>query len=80
MTKVSNGRALFPTVKGYVGLGLAEMQTGDKFAILLGSSVPFVIKEQEDHYTLVGECYVHGLMNVEAFQDDKIDSQLIQIR
>jgi hypothetical protein len=67
VTKASNGRAFFGTVKGYVGFGPAEVQTGDKIAILLGGSVPFVLGEQEGPYNLARGCYVLGLMNGEAF-------------
>ena len=51
------------TEKGYIGLGPEEVQKEDKVGVLLGGSVPFVLRQQEDRYTLTGECYVHELMN-----------------
>lgn len=46
----------------------AGTQTGDIICILGGGRVPFVIREKsvthdgQRLYELVGECYVHGLM------------------
>jgi hypothetical protein len=37
---------------------------GDLVAVLPGCSVPFVFrKEGPDRYSLVGECYVHDVMD-----------------
>ncbi len=47
--------------------GCAEI--GDKIFIPLGSSVPFVIRQTADaipNFVLVGDAYVHGIMNGEA--------------
>lgn len=42
-------------------------QAGDIVCIILGGSVPYVLRPQKDgYYSLVGECYLHGLMHGEA--------------
>lgn len=51
---------------GYVPMRAKE---GDLVCILYGSDVPFVVrKEAGGNYSLVGECYMHGIMNGEALK------------
>jgi hypothetical protein len=46
------------------------VREGDLVALFLGAQAPFVISEvASDVYILVGECYVHSVMNDEAMQD-----------
>jgi len=77
-------RRLFVTAKGYLGLGPSSLQVGDKVYILKGANVPFLLREQERedsregatsnesemNYKLVGEAYIHGIMNGELFDKD----------
>lgn len=47
----------------------SEAEVGDRIAVFLGVIVPFVIRqrsEKEVDHLVVGECYVHGLMEGEA--------------
>lgn len=64
------GRRFFPTTSGYFGLGPAAMGAwGGKnifCCILFGASVPFILQKHGNIYRLVGEAYVHGVMNGEA--------------
>lgn len=51
-------------------LGPAAMQPGDVVAVFLGGPTPYVLRPVGDgsrKYMLVGECYVYGVMNGEAF-------------
>ena len=63
-------RRFFITEDGHMGLGPPEMLPGDTIAILLGGSVPFCLRTVQDapkdHYTLVGDTYVHDLMDGEG--------------
>ena len=57
-------------------MGPPETLPGDFIAILCGGDVPFCIRAMEDvphgHYKLVGDVYVHGLMDgEEVFPDSK---------
>ena len=61
-----NGRRPFITSKGYLGLGPAGMQNGDVVAIVFGSEVPLILREENGHYTLVGEAYVDRIMDGEV--------------
>ena len=64
------GRKFFITKKGYLGLGPKLAELGDKIAIFHGSGVPFVLrksvdKSRESSWEIIGECYVHGIMDGE---------------
>lgn len=62
----SRHRRLFITSGGFLGLGPAMTQRKDEVAILMGASVPFVGRERADGtWELLGECYVHGIMDGE---------------
>ncbi|OCK98442.1 HET-domain-containing protein [Cenococcum geophilum 1.58] len=62
-----------------LGLAPAATQVGDLICILYGCSVPVVLRkivnENSDadkyHYKLIGECYIHGMMNGEACELQK---------
>ncbi len=60
-------RTLFVTQTGYIGLGPLTMQPNDTVCVLLGCSVPVVIRrEAPNRHILIGECYLHGIMDGEA--------------
>jgi hypothetical protein len=63
-------RTLFATAGGKPGLGPESMQTGDVVAILLGTAVPIVLRPVGNHFTYVGEAYVHGIMYGEFMRGD----------
>ena len=73
VSRVSTHR-LFITGRGYIGLGPPGMSANDVICIIHGAVTPFLIraevseKDTEQTYTLVGECYVHGLMNGEGLK------------
>lgn len=66
-------RALFITKRGYIGLGPWNTEIGDSVCVLYGGATPFLLRKAVDldTFTLVGECYVYGIMNGEALQTDK---------
>jgi hypothetical protein len=61
-------RRFFITGKRMLGLGPAAIEGGDVVVILFGGSVPFVLRPSDDgrHWRLVGECYVHDVMDSRA--------------
>lgn len=62
------GRSLFKTHEGHICLGPPYAQPGDQVCILLGCRFPMQLRPTStSQYQVVGECYVHGLMNGEAF-------------
>jgi hypothetical protein len=60
------GRIFLMTKSGLVGLAPLEAVPGDIVVVLLGAPVPHVLRKKGGYYTLVGECYVHGVMGGEA--------------
>lgn len=58
--------SFFISPKKYMGLAHCRAKYTDLICILLGASVPFVLRPEEKHYRLVGEAFVHGLMDGEA--------------
>ena len=61
-------RKFFRTAKGYYGLGPSITREGDLLCVLLGGATPFILRPSGDHYNLVGESYVHGLMDGEVIE------------
>lgn len=50
--------------KGYVGLGPVNAQVGDVIYLLAGGKTPLVLREKESRrFEVVGDSYVHGVMN-----------------
>jgi hypothetical protein len=57
-------RSFFITEKGYLGLGPSHAHAGDVVCVLKGGNVPFVLRQtHEACYGLIGESYVHGIMD-----------------
>ncbi|CAG7556487.1 unnamed protein product [Fusarium equiseti] len=61
------------TEKGMIGLVPRVAEPGDRIYVLNGGAVPFVLRKGKrllNGCRLVGECYIHGLMNGEALQSE----------
>ncbi|KAJ9640022.1 hypothetical protein H2199_006256 [Coniosporium tulheliwenetii] len=61
-------RKLFISKKGYLALGPEVLQEGDLCCILYGAKMPFILRRRDDHYILLGESYIHGIMRGEAME------------
>ena len=46
-------------------------EIGDQVYLLLGGQVLYVLRPFEGHHRLVGECYIHGLVDGEALESLK---------
>lgn len=71
-----DGRRICRTERGYVGQVPLSSQVGDKLFVPLGSAIPFVVRQygsRVDEYELIGECYIHGIMNGELFATRSIE-------
>jgi hypothetical protein len=65
------GRRACCTSSGHVGLLPAMTERYDIIAIVLGAQTPFVLRPVgRNMFKLVGQCYVHGIMNGEALGFD----------
>jgi len=59
-----------------IGLAPITACEGDLVCLVLGGEVPFVLRRSDDEYELVGECYVHGLMDGEGLVEAAKRAQL----
>ena len=73
---------------GHLCLGPEDMEVGDEIVILEGGRTPFVLRPvvaqkvegdgagspegEKKHWKIVGECYVHGIMYGEGYEEDKV--------
>lgn len=64
--EVCHMRKFFFSSKGFFGLGPAITQVDDLVCVLFGADTPFVLRRVGSRYKVVGECYVHGLMQGQA--------------
>ncbi|KAF4436703.1 heterokaryon incompatibility (het-6OR allele) [Fusarium acutatum] len=71
MRNATQGRKLFVTKSGLLGLGpktLGQCSSKDEVWILMGARVPFILHHIEgSKYRVVGEAYVHGVMYGEGY-------------
>jgi hypothetical protein len=70
-------QSFFITTMGYLGLGPSTIRDGDEVWVLHGGRVPFILRPtskeaagnniaKSTQHELVGDTYVHGIMNGEA--------------
>lgn len=85
-TMKSKSRRLLVTDMGHLGLCPSQTQKGDVVCILLGCSVPVVLRKVQNRqnvdrptFKLVGECYLDGFMNGEGLKLDKDVQEFIII-
>lgn len=70
MVTRSSGRKYFVSQRGYLGVGPMTTLQGDVIAIMFGMNIPLVLRPVGgDHYQIVGEAYVHGIMDGEVMKD-----------
>ncbi|KAL8923554.1 MAG: hypothetical protein Q9208_004500 [Pyrenodesmia sp. 3 TL-2023] len=61
------GRCFITTKEGYIGLAPEAAKVGDKICVVLGCQMPLLLRPSFDgRHTVVGGCYVQGLMRGEA--------------
>jgi hypothetical protein len=67
INRITFGRRMFWTNRGYLGIGPAGMTEGDMICVFYGGQVLYVLRDAGiGVYECIGECYVHGLMDGEA--------------
>lgn len=75
---LSNYRRMIRTRKGYIALAPRYAQPGDWIGVFAGGKVPLVIRQDGSHWQLIGECYVHGLMKGEVWDEGKCEKLWIK--
>lgn len=71
-------RAFFITKEGRLGLGPLGTIPGDQVSVFCGGHVPFVLRQKEESWRLVGDAYVHDLDHVSGELWYLLDHRLIQ--
>lgn len=70
MEEVAVGRRFIVSDRGYMGIAPENSKQGDIVCILVGGRAPFILRATaKGGHHLVGECYVHGIMDGEALDD-----------
>jgi hypothetical protein len=66
LIKYALGRRFFISAEGNFGLAPPNAQKGDHIAVFHGAETPFMLRKCGWSFQVIGESYVHGLMNGEA--------------
>ena len=69
------------TLEGRIGWVPHAAQTGDIISLMRGSPVPIIIRptQQENSYFMIGQSYIHGIMDGEAVVGKEDQFQRIQL-
>lgn len=67
-------RILCTTETGRLGSVPTTTQEGDAICVLYGGQVPYVLRRRGlGDYTVVGECYMDGIMHTEDLDDESFE-------
>lgn len=69
----SSNRVFATTSNGYYILGPKIMEPGDLVCVLKGAQIPFCLRPWGGKYLLVGECYMHGVMDGRLMETAEAD-------
>jgi hypothetical protein len=61
-------RRAFTSTNGLVGLVPEGSEKGDTVCIVAGPNMPFIFRDYGSMYKLVGETYVHSIMDGELIE------------
>lgn len=73
---MTENQSFFITKLGYIGIGPPQTQPGDQIWVFHGGNVPFMMRKfanqegDDSQLTLVGDAYVHGIMDGEALNNE----------
>jgi hypothetical protein len=77
---IAQSRRFAQTDMGLVGYVPMRARRGDLVVVLYGSKVPFVVREKgRGRYSLIGECYMDGIMRGEGIRFAKYENRDIEL-
>ena len=77
--KFNAGRRFCITERGYMGWVSLAAQEGDEIASLAGTNILFTLRRGETGFYLMGDCYLQGLMEGEAYTLEGLKEEYIRI-
>lgn len=79
--KWTSGRVFCATNARYLGWVPRGALPGDIVCIFAGAEVPHILRHDGDgYYQILGDCYIHGIMEGEAMERHDLVKQTFQIR
>lgn len=63
-----HGRVFFTTSRGYMGFGAMGAKVGDQVCVLGGGYTLFILRKHNDHFEMIGDAYLHGMMEGEVLE------------
>jgi hypothetical protein len=70
------GRSLSTTVNSHLALVPISASADDQIVVFSGGKIPFVLRAMGNTFQVIGPCYVHGIMDGEAFQREEAAEDL----
>ncbi|KAF7945151.1 hypothetical protein EAE96_009930 [Botrytis aclada] len=63
----------------WIGLVPMDAQIGDQLFLLEGGKLPYILRRMEgtEKYKIIGDCYVHGIMDGEEWNVDKLEDVIL---
>ncbi|CZR62733.1 related to heterokaryon incompatibility protein het-6 [Phialocephala subalpina] len=77
-SRLMHGKRLVLSSSKIACLAPWDTEDGDLICILLGCSFPVILRPRDDHYLLVGEAYVDGIMYGEAFNRHQMEKEALE--
>jgi hypothetical protein len=76
-------RSAFSTMQDLIGMCPLVVAPSDVVVILFGGRTPYILRRTGDHYRLVSDCYVHGMMDgegIKMWQAGQLNLQDFELR
>jgi hypothetical protein len=70
-------RRLGRTANGYLALLPFDTEPTDTVVLLQGGKTPYVVRRREGCWEFVGDCYVHGIMDGEAWNESILEDMVL---
>jgi hypothetical protein len=65
------GRRIVRLDNGYIGMVPWLVRRKDVIMLIKGGRVPLALRPRGNNYELLGDCYIHGIMKGEAFDESQ---------
>jgi hypothetical protein len=76
---IAGKRVFFVTSCGHIGASAPSIRILDKVAVLSGLRTPLILREVGNNHEVLGEAYVHAIMEGEAWPEDEAMLQQIKL-